>query len=102
MFLSRNKKNNVYPCKPQFYYIKVGFKQVKIIYACFRDVFMRTTKSDQTACVNRLISVFVECTSGSIFSHVVAQVSMPNFYIFSQEIQPRGILLATKHPILLL
>ena len=22
MFLSRNKKNNVYPCKPQFYYIK--------------------------------------------------------------------------------
>ena len=21
MFLSRNKKNNVYPCKPQFYYI---------------------------------------------------------------------------------
>ena len=24
MFLSRNKKNNVYPCKPQFYCIKVG------------------------------------------------------------------------------
>ena len=31
MFLSRNKKNNVYPCKPQFYYIKVGFKGFKII-----------------------------------------------------------------------
>ena len=31
MFLSRNKKNSVYPCKPQFYYIKVGFKGVKII-----------------------------------------------------------------------
>ena len=31
MFLSRNKKNNVYPCKPQFYYIKVGFKGVKSI-----------------------------------------------------------------------
>ena len=29
--LSSNKKNNVYPCKPQFYYIKVGFKGVKII-----------------------------------------------------------------------
>ena len=28
MFLDRNKKNNVYPCKPQFYYIKVGFKGV--------------------------------------------------------------------------
>ena len=25
MFLSRNKKSNVYPCKPQFYCIKVGF-----------------------------------------------------------------------------
>ena len=37
MFLSRNKKNNVYPCKRQFYYIKVGFKGVKIIWACFRD-----------------------------------------------------------------
>ena len=31
MFLSRNYKNNVYPCKPQYYYIKVGFKGVKII-----------------------------------------------------------------------
>ena len=29
-FLSRNKKINVYPCKPQFYYIKVGFKGVKL------------------------------------------------------------------------
>ena len=36
MFSSKNKKNNVYPCKPQFYYIKVGFKGVKIIQACFR------------------------------------------------------------------
>ena len=31
MLLSRNKKNNVYPCKSQFYYIKAGFKGVKII-----------------------------------------------------------------------
>ena len=31
MLLSRNKKNNIYPCKPQFYYIKVGFKGIKII-----------------------------------------------------------------------
>ena len=36
--LSRNKKNKGYPSKPQFYYIKVGFKGVKIIKACFRDV----------------------------------------------------------------
>ena len=26
MFLSRNKKNNVYFYKPQFYYIKVGLR----------------------------------------------------------------------------
>ena len=31
VFLSRNKKNNVYPCKPQFYFIKMGFKGVNII-----------------------------------------------------------------------
>ena len=30
-------KNNVYHCKPQFYYIKMGFKGFKIIKACFRD-----------------------------------------------------------------
>ena len=29
--LSKNKKTNVYPYKSQFYYIKVGFKGVKII-----------------------------------------------------------------------
>ena len=29
--LSRNKKNNVNPCKPQFYYIKLEFKGVSII-----------------------------------------------------------------------
>ena len=37
-FLSRKKKINVYLCKPQFYGIKVGFKGVKTIKACFRDV----------------------------------------------------------------
>ena len=31
MFLSKNKGNNVYPCRPQFSHIKVGFKGVKII-----------------------------------------------------------------------
>ena len=31
MFLNRNKKNNMYICKPQFCYIKVGFKGVLVI-----------------------------------------------------------------------
>ena len=41
MFLKRNKKNNVYPCKPPFYYIKVGFKGVKL----YRRVFVLWTCS---------------------------------------------------------
>ena len=39
MFLSGNNKNDVYSCKPQSYYIEVGFKGVKIIKACLRDDF---------------------------------------------------------------
>ena len=31
MFLSINKKTNVYPCKPQLYCKKCGFKGVKTI-----------------------------------------------------------------------
>ena len=36
VFLSRSKKNNVYPCEPQFHFIKVGFKESKL----YRYVFM--------------------------------------------------------------
>ena len=36
MFLSRNNVDNVYPCKPQFYYIKVGFEGSK----SYRYVFV--------------------------------------------------------------
>ena len=39
MFLNRNKKNNLYPCQSQFYYIKVGFKGVKIIKYVFVMIF---------------------------------------------------------------
>ena len=46
MFLSRNKKNNVYPHKPQFYYIQVGFKGVKIIYVCFCDGYDKNIVND--------------------------------------------------------
>ena len=30
-------RKNVYPCKPQFYYIKVGCKGVFVAWTCFRD-----------------------------------------------------------------
>ena len=36
MFLSRNKKNNVFLCKSQFYYIKVGLTGSKL----YRYVFV--------------------------------------------------------------
>ena len=42
MFFNKIRKINVYPCKPQFYCIKVGFKGVKIIQACFRNVYCPT------------------------------------------------------------
>ena len=35
MLFQQNMKNNVYPCKPQFYFIKVGFKGSKL----YRSVF---------------------------------------------------------------
>ena len=34
MFLSINKKNNVYLCKPQFYYIKVGQNYIGMFSWC--------------------------------------------------------------------
>ena len=37
LFLAEIKKHNVYPCKPQFYCIKSGFKGVKIIQTWFYD-----------------------------------------------------------------
>ena len=36
MFWSKNKEI-VYPCKPQFYYIKVGCKGLFVTRTCFRD-----------------------------------------------------------------
>ena len=31
-------RKNVYPCTPQFYYIKVGYKGVYITQTCLHDV----------------------------------------------------------------
>ena len=44
-------RKNVYPGKPQFYYIKVGCKGVFIIWKCLHDVTKRTY-------VNRVSSTF--------------------------------------------
>ena len=64
MFLSRNKKNNVYPYKPQFYYIKVGFMGVKMIYACFRDEVPEHAQNAQIQIILRMHKV----SSGPLLS----------------------------------
>ena len=61
MFLSRNKKNNVYPCKSQFYYIKVGFKGVKITKACFCDDYFIQIVTGRKSGTN-IMSVFKKYT----------------------------------------
>ena len=39
-FFIKIRKNNVYPCKPQFYYTKVRFNGVKIICFCDENSFL--------------------------------------------------------------
>ena len=59
-FLSRNKKNNIYPYKSQFFYIKVGFKRVRIIKACFRDEFSTFhAKCLQTDNLHKILKSFL-------------------------------------------
>ena len=36
-YVLEQKYEKVYPCKPQFYYIKVGCKGVFVTRTCFRD-----------------------------------------------------------------
>ena len=45
VFFENSRANNVYPCKPLFYSIKVGFKGVKIIQLFFRDGFQNSSKT---------------------------------------------------------
>ena len=69
MCLSRNETNNVYSCKPQFYYIQVGFNWVNIIQACFRDASSFPTDHSNAV---PLLQFFV-CT------YVVADVAFTFF-----------------------
>ena len=78
MFLSGIKKNYVYPCKPQFYYIKVGFKGVIIIQACFRDVEQENKQKDN-------LFVCVEVLRPSQPNMVMSSaVSLPNHTVTGQ------------------
>ena len=64
MFWSKNKKN-VYPCKPQFYYIKVGCKGVFVTRTCFRDV-----------------TLYIECTFNQLCEGMHLNIS--NEFNFSE------------------
>ena len=71
MFLSRNTKNNVYSGKPQFYYIKVGFKGVNNYISMFswwgepqrQKTYFRTcapsNDSDQPAYSRNMIKISI-------------------------------------------
>ena len=68
MFLSRNKKNNVYPCKPQFYYVKVGFKWGggggKIMLA---EAVLTNTHN---LCFEQKYEKYQNCFGGEIFNKI--------------------------------
>ena len=51
MFLNRNMKNNVNPCKPQFYYIKVGLKGSKL----YRYVFVMVSTDNDDKNKSRIL-----------------------------------------------
>ena len=77
MFLSRNKKNNVYPCKPQIYYVKVGFKWVKL----YRHVFVMSRAETGLSYapihwpLQRPVAVHLcLCVCGFIFSVCVVRI----------------------------
>ena len=53
-------KNNVYPCKPQFYYIKVGFEESTL----YRYVFMTLHDTRLSAhCMSKLIKSVLKIRS---------------------------------------
>ena len=55
MFWSKNKKQQQYPCNPQFYYIKVGNKVVFISRTCFSDDRDKACISIQNICDSRFV-----------------------------------------------
>ena len=83
MFLSRNKKNNVYPCKPQFYYIKVGLRGSKL----YRHVFVMSSLSslmtNSLSVVTRafLNALTLRCKAAHFFS----AKNINGFFIFQDR-----------------
>ena len=67
MFWSKNKKNRYTPSKPQFYYIKVGFKGLFIARICFPD---------ETMNLDHEIGVYDALTSSKLYEQVCSFVCL--------------------------
>ena len=82
MFSSRNRKNDVNPCKPQFYYNKVGFNGVKLYTHVFvmniRSIFMFSIVLTQ------FTVTVVDCIVVVCFSSKSSFISLCLFKIYSQ------------------
>ena len=83
MFLSRNKKKNGHPCKPQFYYIKVGFKGVKIIKVRFRDEFLENSSDSSKIQIFRDISGKPFYFIMKLYAGVLIRIAFIRTYIFA-------------------
>ena len=70
MFLNRNKKNNVYPCKPQFYYIKVGSKGSKL----YRHVFVMCISLYCILFINYIVLSESAWYSSSVREHIFIEL----------------------------
>ena len=93
MFLNRNKKNNVYPCKPQFYYIKVGFKGSKL----YRYVFVMVCFSRFRFSVSFAFNFFLSFFSIFKLPLVITQVNVSGqrSHLTTIDSYQNGIILRT-------
>ena len=57
MFWSKNKKNRYTPANPSFFYIKVGFRGVKITRTCFHDEILSYPQAKTKILTVILVSV---------------------------------------------
>ena len=86
MSLSRNKKNNVYPCKIQFYYVKWGLRGSKLYryvfvmlvpYSKELEPYRRNRSTDQIASTPfaKLLIVSIR-----MFAYAIKSTAMLDFY----------------------
>ena len=87
IFFHNIRTINIYPCKPQFYYIKVGFKAVKIILACFRDanVIAQLCFCDFNKML-KCAKIYFEPMNGD-----KTKVTAEEYYIFLKYMQARHL-----------